>query len=156
LNGTPKRIGKRKVGNRPPGGCVGDSPTAGASKRIGKTNPSYVLGVLVLPMRFPPHCFRLASLAENTTAWRSVAHLTITNPFWRLVPTCSVPLRTEAGGTPAFQSAPLRGNCRLRRRVTVEISTRFPHHFVKGKQRGSRTNLIYKLIFPNKTTLVAM
>jgi hypothetical protein len=37
------------------------------------------LGVLVLLMRVPPHCFRLASLAENATAWWSVAHLTITN-----------------------------------------------------------------------------
>ncbi|MDR1925949.1 MAG: hypothetical protein LBQ66_16395 [Planctomycetaceae bacterium] len=32
---------------------------------------------MVLPMRVPPHCFRLAPLAENTTAQRSVAHLTI-------------------------------------------------------------------------------
>ncbi|MDR1923675.1 MAG: hypothetical protein LBQ66_04805 [Planctomycetaceae bacterium] len=31
-----------------------------------------------MPMRAPLHCFRLASLAENTTAQRSVAHLTLT------------------------------------------------------------------------------
>jgi hypothetical protein len=33
------------------------------------------------------------------TCWRTFA-----NMFWRSVPTCSVLLRTEAGGTPAFQS----------------------------------------------------
>jgi hypothetical protein len=40
----------------------------------------------------------------DATARRSVAHLTITKPSWRSVQTCSVLLRTEAGGMPAFQS----------------------------------------------------
>ncbi|MDR1924230.1 MAG: hypothetical protein LBQ66_07645 [Planctomycetaceae bacterium] len=40
------------------------------------------MGVLVLPMRVPPHCFRLASLAENTTAQRSVVYLDRANTFW--------------------------------------------------------------------------
>jgi hypothetical protein len=37
-------------------------------------------------------------------AQQSVAHLTFADTSWRSVPTCSVLLRTEAGGTPAFQS----------------------------------------------------
>jgi hypothetical protein len=40
----------------------------------------------------------------DATAWQSVAHLTFADMFWRSVQTCSVLLRTEAGGTPAFQS----------------------------------------------------
>jgi hypothetical protein len=114
-NWIGKRIGKRKVDNRPPGGYVGDSPTTGSPNRTGKTKTPYVLDVLVLPMRVPPHCFRLASLAENATAQRSVdyltftarqsvAHLTITTLSWRSVQTFLVLLRTEAGGMPAFQS----------------------------------------------------
>ncbi|MDR1923736.1 MAG: hypothetical protein LBQ66_05110 [Planctomycetaceae bacterium] len=54
--------------------------------------------------------------AENVTAQRSVTHLTITarrsvahlafaNTSWRSVQTFLVLLHTEAGGTPAFQSA---------------------------------------------------
>jgi hypothetical protein len=76
-----------------------------------------MLGNLVYQHVFRPLCFRLAPLAENATAWQSVAHLTITNPFWRSVLTFLVLWHTEAGGTPAFQSAPLRGCCRLRRRL---------------------------------------
>ncbi|MDR1924278.1 MAG: hypothetical protein LBQ66_07885 [Planctomycetaceae bacterium] len=34
-----------------------------------------------MSMRVPPHCFRLAPLAENVTAQRSVDYLTITNTF---------------------------------------------------------------------------
>jgi hypothetical protein len=44
------------------------------------------------------------SACADATAWQSVAHLTFAKPFWRSVQTCSVLLRTEAGGTPAFQS----------------------------------------------------
>jgi hypothetical protein len=56
------------------------------------------------------------SACADATAWQSVAHLTITNMSWRSVQTFLVLLHTEAGGPPAFQSAPLRGKCcRLRR-----------------------------------------
>jgi hypothetical protein len=44
------------------------------------------------------------SACADVTARRSVTHLTFANPFLRSVQTCSVLLRTEAGGTPAFQS----------------------------------------------------
>jgi hypothetical protein len=44
------------------------------------------------------------SACADVTARRSVAHLTFAGAFWRSVQTCSVLLRTEAGGTPAFQS----------------------------------------------------
>jgi hypothetical protein len=37
-------------------------------------------------------------------ARRSVTHLTFADTFWRAVLTFLVLLRTEAGGTPAFQS----------------------------------------------------
>jgi hypothetical protein len=49
----------------------------------------------------PPKCIRKSNkFGRNAkTCWRTFA-----NPFWRSVPTCSVLLRTEAGGTPAFQS----------------------------------------------------
>jgi hypothetical protein len=47
---------------------------------------------------------RLAPTLFTKKARRSVAHLTFANPSWRSVPTCSVLLHTEAGGTPAFQS----------------------------------------------------
>ncbi|MDR1924156.1 MAG: hypothetical protein LBQ66_07255, partial [Planctomycetaceae bacterium] len=90
---------------------------------------------------FRPHCFRLASLAENATARRSVAHLTITvrrsvahltfaNTSWRSVQTFLVLLHTEAGGTPAFQSAPLRGYCRL---APTTVSTRLPPLWGRGQ-----------------------
>jgi hypothetical protein len=59
------------------------------------------LGVLVLPMRFDTPA---VGEYADVTARRSVTHLTFTNTFWRSVQTCSVLLRTEAGGTPAFQS----------------------------------------------------
>ncbi|MDR1923248.1 MAG: hypothetical protein LBQ66_02645 [Planctomycetaceae bacterium] len=36
------------------------------------------MGNLVYQHVFRPHCFRLAPLAENVTAQRSVTHLTIT------------------------------------------------------------------------------
>ncbi|MDR1923566.1 MAG: hypothetical protein LBQ66_04245 [Planctomycetaceae bacterium] len=49
------------------------SPTTGSPKRIGKTNTPYVLGVLVLPVCLQPHCFRLASLAENAIHQESSA-----------------------------------------------------------------------------------
>ncbi|MDR1923159.1 MAG: hypothetical protein LBQ66_02200, partial [Planctomycetaceae bacterium] len=55
----------RKVGNRPPGGYVGVLADNRSGKRIGKTKTPYVLGVLVLPMRVLPHCFRRAPLAET-------------------------------------------------------------------------------------------
>ncbi|MDR1925102.1 MAG: hypothetical protein LBQ66_12090 [Planctomycetaceae bacterium] len=44
------------------------------------------------------------------TARRAVTHLTFANPFWRSVPTCSVILRTEAGGT---ARVPVRAASRL-------------------------------------------
>jgi hypothetical protein len=40
--------------------------------------------------------------AIHQEAQRSVAHLTFAKPSWRSVPTCSVLLRTEAGGTPCY------------------------------------------------------
>jgi hypothetical protein len=58
------------------------------------------LGVLILPVRDPPQL----SACADVTARRSVTHLTFADTFWRSVQTCSVLLRTEAGGTPAFQS----------------------------------------------------
>jgi hypothetical protein len=48
------------------------------------------------------------SACADVTARRSVTHLTFANMSWRSVPTCSVLLRTEAGETPAFQSAASR------------------------------------------------
>jgi hypothetical protein len=49
----------------------------------------------------PPKCIRQPNkFGRNAkTCWRTFA-----NTFWRSVQTCSVLLRTEAGGTPAFQS----------------------------------------------------
>jgi hypothetical protein len=38
-------------------------------------------GQFGISTRVPPHCFRLASLDENATARRSVAHLTLPNAF---------------------------------------------------------------------------
>ncbi|MDR1925287.1 MAG: hypothetical protein LBQ66_13035 [Planctomycetaceae bacterium] len=52
-------------------------------KRVG--SPNRKRGRIGEPIRVPPHCFRLAPLAENVTAQRSVTHLTISN-------TCSAPL----------------------------------------------------------------
>jgi hypothetical protein len=78
-------------------------PTVGAEDAPAKPK-RYTFWAIWYINTFPAHCFRLASLAENTTAQRSVVHLTFANPFWRSVPTCLVLLRTEAGGMPAFQS----------------------------------------------------
>ncbi|MDR1925312.1 MAG: hypothetical protein LBQ66_13160 [Planctomycetaceae bacterium] len=72
----------------------------------------------------PPLCIRKPNeFGRNAkTCWRTFA-----NPFWRSVQTCLVLLHIEAGGTPAFQSMPLRGNCRLRRRVMIwNIINTFP------------------------------
>jgi hypothetical protein len=60
---------------------------------------------------------RLAPTLFTKKARRSVTHLTFAKPFWRSVQTFLVLLHTEAGGTPAFQSTPLRGYCRLRRQL---------------------------------------
>jgi hypothetical protein len=73
------------------------------------------------PMRFP---LQLSACAD-VTARRSVTHLTFTNTFWRSVPTCSVLLRTEAGGTPAFQSfAAFRRRLRISKHFTPLWGTR--------------------------------
>jgi hypothetical protein len=78
------------------------------------------LGVLVLPMRFGDPVVGVADVtARRSVTHLTFAHLTFANTCWRSVQTFLVLLRTEAGGMPAFQSAPLRGYCRLRRRVTV-------------------------------------
>jgi hypothetical protein len=44
------------------------------------------------------------SACADVTARQSVTHLTFADAFWRSVLTFLVLLRTEAGGTPAFQS----------------------------------------------------
>jgi hypothetical protein len=36
-------------------------------------------GQFGISTRVPPHCFRLAPLAENLTVWQSVSYLTISN-----------------------------------------------------------------------------
>ncbi|MDR1925785.1 MAG: hypothetical protein LBQ66_15570 [Planctomycetaceae bacterium] len=76
---------------------------------------------------FRPLCFRLAPLAENTTAQRSVAHLTLM-PSGRLATLRSpnrfgVPFKLvrcyntqRRAGRPRSSPSPLRGYCRLRRR----------------------------------------
>ncbi|MDR1923873.1 MAG: hypothetical protein LBQ66_05830 [Planctomycetaceae bacterium] len=46
-----------------------------------------------MPMRVPLHCFRLAPLAENVTAQRSVTHLTL-SPNGRL-PTLRSPTQKK-------------------------------------------------------------
>jgi hypothetical protein len=54
----------------------------------------------------PPQClWKTKEFCRNAkTGWRTFA-----DTFWRSVHTFLVLLRTKAGGTPAFQSAPLRG-----------------------------------------------
>jgi hypothetical protein len=111
------------VGNLPPGGSVfcerSKAENSGAEHASAKPIRPTVWAFWFCQRGLAIHCFRLAPLAENATAQRSVAHLTITNTFWRSVQTCSVLLHTKAGGTPAFQSAPLRGNCRLCRQGRI-------------------------------------
>ncbi|MDR1925279.1 MAG: hypothetical protein LBQ66_12995 [Planctomycetaceae bacterium] len=60
------------------GGRDARVPVRAASRLLSAT-PTF--GLLVLSMRVQPHCFRLAPLAENTTAQRSVVHLTLTMRF---------------------------------------------------------------------------
>jgi hypothetical protein len=66
----------------------------------------------VTHLTLPPRVSLPLSASDNDSlatlftkkAQRSIAHLTFANTFWYSVPTCSVLSRTEAGGTPAFQS----------------------------------------------------
>ncbi|MDR1922868.1 MAG: hypothetical protein LBQ66_00720 [Planctomycetaceae bacterium] len=60
------------------------------------------MGNLVYQHVFRPHCFRLAPLAENVTAWQSVTHLTLPYDVFR--PHC-------------FRLAPLAENATARRSV---------------------------------------
>jgi hypothetical protein len=150
--GSPKRFGKRKVGNRPPGGYVGASrqldrqhtsakpthPTFWAFWYINTFSAPAVFVLLRSPKTQPPSgrlttlrvgasrqldrqhapakpkrptfwvfwfcrcvfrpiCFRLAPLAENVTAQRSVTHLTLSSSG--RLPTLRLPTRL---GVPFF------------------------------------------------------
>ncbi|MDR1924847.1 MAG: hypothetical protein LBQ66_10780 [Planctomycetaceae bacterium] len=88
------------MGNRPPGGYVGASRQLGRNTHWQNQN-ALRFGQFGISTRFPPHCFRLAPLAENAIhqespavgcppydhqrkknlcgITRSVAHLTNTN-----------------------------------------------------------------------------
>jgi hypothetical protein len=73
------------------------------------------LGVSVLPVRFGDPVVGLRRRNRLAVGYPPY----VAKTCWCSAQTFLVLLRTEAGGTPAFQSVPLRGNCRLRRRVTV-------------------------------------
>jgi hypothetical protein len=124
------------VGNRLPGGCVFGERS--------KTKTEGAEHASVKPKR-PKHradwfcrcvlAIQLSACAD-ATARRSVAHHTFTNTSWRSVQTFLVLLHTEAGGTPAFQPAPLRGYCRLAptqpsggRLPTIRLPTRLGVQF---------------------------
>jgi hypothetical protein len=87
---------KHKVGNRPPGGCVGVLADNWIAKTHRQNQNAKRLGNLVYQHVFRPLCFRLASLAENTTAQRSVGYLTLS-----ATPTFAAKRRGLERGRPA-------------------------------------------------------
>ncbi|MDR1923958.1 MAG: hypothetical protein LBQ66_06255 [Planctomycetaceae bacterium] len=66
------------MGNRLPGGNVGASRQLDRQDAPAKPKRPTFWAFWFCRCVFRPHCFRLASLAENVTAQRSVTHLTIT------------------------------------------------------------------------------